>query len=389
MTLYFPNLNGLRFLAAMLVVVHHTEQIAALLRYPNVWGNPAVEVIGKLGVILFFVLSGFLITYLLLAEEQETGAISARSFYIRRLLRIWPLYFFLVVLCLWVLPRFEVLAIQGLSESHGVAFRMKALLFLLILPNVAGTLYPPVLYLSHSWSIGTEEQFYIVWPVLMRWFRRHRLQLFGAVFLGYLLVNYALLAWARSSGSPWAVLSYGFWGLFNINCMAIGATAAHLAFVDSRRILGLLRHRATELVASATAVALMANGVRFPHLHYELYALLFAVIILNAATNPRTLWRLENPVLDYLGKISYGLYMYHPLAIVIVIRLAQLCGFESRIVSLGGAVLLTTTMAAASYELFERRFLKLKSRFSAIVSGDDARRVQRADLPREPLCDGH
>jgi peptidoglycan/LPS O-acetylase OafA/YrhL len=256
---------------------------------------------------------------------------------------------------------------------------MKALLFLLILPNVAGTLYPPVLYLSHSWSIGTEEQFYIVWPVLMRWFRRRRLQLFAAVFLGYLLVNYALLAWARATGSPAAVLSYGFWGLFNINCMALGAMAAYWAFVDSRRILRVLRHRATELGASATAVVLMAIGVHFPHLHNELYAVLFAVVILNAATNPRTLWRLENPVLDYLGKISYGLYMYHPLAIVIVIRSAQHWGLESRIVSLGGAVLLTTAMASASYELFERRFLKLKARFSAIVSGDDARRVRRAE----------
>jgi peptidoglycan/LPS O-acetylase OafA/YrhL len=80
---YFPNLNGLRFIAAFLVIIHHIEQFKAIFKLDNYWETvPFIEVIGFLGVVLFFVLSGFLITYLLLAEESSFKAISIRRFYI-------------------------------------------------------------------------------------------------------------------------------------------------------------------------------------------------------------------------------------------------------------------------------------------------------------------
>jgi len=90
---YFPNLNGLRFIAASLVIVHHVEQFKEILGYSNYNEFSFIKLIGKLGVMLFFVLSGFLITYLLLVEQKEKGTIAIKSFYMRRLLRIWPLYF--------------------------------------------------------------------------------------------------------------------------------------------------------------------------------------------------------------------------------------------------------------------------------------------------------
>ena len=89
--IYFPNLNGLRFIAAFMVIVHHVEQFKSLFGLENVFHeSPFISIVGKLGVVLFFVLSGFLITYLLLVEEEVTGTISIKSFYIRRFLRIWP-----------------------------------------------------------------------------------------------------------------------------------------------------------------------------------------------------------------------------------------------------------------------------------------------------------
>src|ERR1700740_1515785 len=91
--IYFPNLNGLRFIAAFLVIIHHTEQIKSMLHIHSLAKISFVAKAGKYGVILFFVLSGFLITYLLLAEENTFKKISIRQFYIRRMLRIWPLYF--------------------------------------------------------------------------------------------------------------------------------------------------------------------------------------------------------------------------------------------------------------------------------------------------------
>ncbi|MBL0102606.1 MAG: acyltransferase [Bacteroidetes bacterium] len=94
--IHFPGLNGLRFIAAFLVLVHHNERIKLRLGLENFWESQFIIVVGKLGVILFFVLSGFLITYLLLKEEKKTGSIHVKQFYIRRILRIWPLYFLIM-----------------------------------------------------------------------------------------------------------------------------------------------------------------------------------------------------------------------------------------------------------------------------------------------------
>src|SRR5262245_23508948 len=106
--IYFPNLNGLRFIAAFLVIIHHLEQFKLTFKMDNYWNVPFIEPIGRLGVVLFFVLSGFLITYLLLAEENIKGGISIKSFYVRRILRIWPLYFLIVLLGLWILPNISI-----------------------------------------------------------------------------------------------------------------------------------------------------------------------------------------------------------------------------------------------------------------------------------------
>src|SRR4026208_162751 len=102
---YFPNLNGLRFIAALLVIMQHIEQIKSMYGIANRWSSPFMQVIGEQGVSLFFVLSGFLITYLMLEEEKKTGTIQIRNFYRRRILRIWPLYFLIGFLALAVLSR--------------------------------------------------------------------------------------------------------------------------------------------------------------------------------------------------------------------------------------------------------------------------------------------
>jgi peptidoglycan/LPS O-acetylase OafA/YrhL len=103
-SVYFENLNAIRFIAASLVVFHHIEQIKAIFGLPNFWNNEVFFIIGKLGVILFFVLSGFLISYLLYKEKELTNTIGIKNFYVRRILRIWPLYFLIILLALFLFP---------------------------------------------------------------------------------------------------------------------------------------------------------------------------------------------------------------------------------------------------------------------------------------------
>src|ERR1700741_1011871 len=113
---YFPGLNGLRFIAVAVVIISHVFQLCKLLKIETTNKALSAYFPGKFGVILFFVLSGFLITYLLLKEEEVTGRISIRDFYKRRILRIWPLYFLIVIICFFILTRIHFFDIPSLTH---------------------------------------------------------------------------------------------------------------------------------------------------------------------------------------------------------------------------------------------------------------------------------
>ncbi|MCB0696751.1 MAG: acyltransferase, partial [Chitinophagaceae bacterium] len=167
---YFKNLNGVRFLAALVVIIHHIEMGKFWLGQPNIYKNSFVGgVFGQLGIILFFVLSGFLITYLLLEEHRRSGTISIKSFYMRRILRIWPVYYLIIILSFFVFPHFDFFFLPSFSEHINESFWIKAGLYLSFLPNLGYTLYTHIAYATQTWSVGVEEQFYLIWPVLMLW----------------------------------------------------------------------------------------------------------------------------------------------------------------------------------------------------------------------------
>lgn len=157
--IYFPNLNGLRFIAAVLVIIHHIEQIKGIFNMDNYYGTISfVTEIGRLGVILFFVLSGFLITYLLLKEEELFKSVNIRKFYMRRILRIWPLYFLILIITFLVLPVIEYFNWPGYTEalsSHNLLLIF--VFYVAFLPNLVLPLFGVVPYASHTWSIGAEE----------------------------------------------------------------------------------------------------------------------------------------------------------------------------------------------------------------------------------------
>jgi peptidoglycan/LPS O-acetylase OafA/YrhL len=148
---YFPELDGLRFFAFLLVFIHHSEVISS---------NPywlALRDYGWMGVDLFLCLSAFLFTKLLYTEYQRTGTINIPYFYVRRTLRIWPLYYVVTF----------ALILQTVSQlgSSGLAWRTIGMLtFTDNLLTAAFLTYNPFLYASHLWTIAYEEQFYAVIP---------------------------------------------------------------------------------------------------------------------------------------------------------------------------------------------------------------------------------
>jgi peptidoglycan/LPS O-acetylase OafA/YrhL len=396
--IYFPNLNGVRFIAALMVIIHHIELTKYWFGEPNIYRTSFVGgVFGTLGVILFFVLSGFLITYLLLAEFSAERTISIKSFYIRRILRIWPVYYMIVLLGLFILPFFSGFDIPGFSSEIHHNFPAKAVLYLSFLPNIAYAIFPHIPYASQAWSVGVEEQYYLIWPVLVLIaLRKGKLMHFlVGVIAVYLIVKAAVIQYVTivNGGTDEAFDAnkfYEFWQYFNIDCMAIGGIAACFLFYKKERILKLFYNKWLQTALYLTIGLITVRGIGVPFITYEVYAVLFAVMILNLAGNTKTLINLEHPLLSYLGKISYGLYMYHNIVLVGMLRLLKDSGLFSFQTVAGNAVyyistiLLTVIIASLSYEFFEKRFLRIKVRFSTVVSGDNVSDEAETARPARP-----
>lgn len=354
-----------------MVIIHHVEQFRFVLDLENNWGLPFVQVVGKLGVILFFVLSGFLITYLLLVEKKDIGNISVRSFYIRRILRIWPLYYLMVFISFFILSNIGFLSYNSWSGEVFNDLFPKLALFILFLPNLALILYTPVPFVSQSWSVGVEEQFYLIWPLLIKFFKKTELLLYGVIFM-YLFIKLVVIRLiAHSIGwNPTLETFSAFISTFNIDCMAIGGLLALYLF-QKRRVLKILFHKYTQVLTIIILIVFISLGIKIPFIHFEFYAILFGILIINLAANKTALINLENNLLRYLGKISYGLYMYHPLAIVISLKLLDSVGLNITIFQYILSLCVSIFFSGLSYHYYEKYFIKKKVLYSKVLSGDN------------------
>jgi peptidoglycan/LPS O-acetylase OafA/YrhL len=363
--IYFPNLNGLRFIAASLVIIHHIEQIKSFFNIENYWNSvPFIQIAGKLGVVLFFVLSGFLITYLMLAEEHSFKKISIKKFYLRRILRIWPLYFLIISLAFLVLPHINLFTLPHYGKEVVYAnLSLKLCLYAMFFPNIVLLLLGMVPYASHTWSIGIEEQFYLVWPIFLKYLKKYRLLLMSGIIIIYLGIRY-ILATSYTNFLPHKDIIRAFWSTFNFDSMAIGGIFAILLFQKSN-ILKLLQNNFSFYASMAIVIILMGNGI---YMFYELYSVLFGIIILNFASNNHIKISLEHQFLNYLGNISYGLYMYHPIAIVLALSIIKGLHLVTNWLLYPLSFILTIAIAALSYKYFESYFLKFKNKFSSEIS---------------------
>ncbi len=369
--IYFPNLNGLRFGAALLVIIYHIEQFKQIFGYHNYLNVPCFHIMGKLGVILFFVLSGFLITYLLLEEEKQTNTISIKDFYIRRILRIWPLYFLIVVASFFLLNKISYLQIDNLSSLVSQDIITKLALFTFFLPNIALVMFTPIPYASQLWSVGIEEQFYLIWPLLIKYTKQKYLILYVIIF-GYVFMNVYGFNFIKFHFAHTKTLNLisEIWSNFSIDCMAIGGLFGMSSYYK-KPMMSFLFKNYVQYIVLFLLIILISLGIRIPYIHYEFYAILFGIVIINLATNPKPIFSLNNILLNYLGKISYGLYMFHPIAIVLVLKLLKLGSINSVIIEYISCVTVTILLSSISYKYYEKHFITLKMKYSKILSGDN------------------
>jgi len=366
--IHFPGLNGVRFIAALLVIIDHTELFKSYLGMPTLWANSYSAYLGAFGVSIFFVLSGFLITYLLL-EEQKEAPIQIKHFYIRRVLRIWPLYYLIVVLGFFIVPHIGFLQVPTYSAGMGDSLG-RFLLFAGLSANVAFVYLPTVAFANILWSVAVEEQFYLIWPHVVK-FKRTLLWIMLLLIVGYLALKF--FAGEVDSKFEELVIRTRF------SSMIIGGIGAYLLFHQSS-ILNFVYNRFLQLGLIGLFVLLLSNTLEFKSFAWiqdELISLVLCGLIINIASNRQSLVHLENPVFSYFGKLSYGLYVYHLFAVVLTLKLLPeflplkvLPIWVAYTLTLGSILLLTTGISHLSYVYFESYFLRKKARFSTVMSGD-------------------
>lgn len=336
---HFPALDGLRAVAVLVVIVGHA--------YPN-------QMPADLGVDAFFVLSGFLITRLLVREHVSAGTISLGRFYARRTIRIFPAYYaFLAV-------NFVLDAVRG--QRWSTALLVSGLTYTVNYYNAFN--HHPSTSIAHAWSLGIEEQFYLLWPFAFLLLAREgrRALLAGAAVFALAAVSWR--SFLTANGADVAYLYNAFDTRFDN--LAVGCILALAA--DSPRVASAAEALAKRVwyPVVTVAVLLMVRTMSPAWLHYSLgftmYAVLVAILIaqlMQVYASPLWSW-LEHPVTRYLGRISYPMYLYHGFGFTVARHTVQ--GQAADVVV---AILATIALATGSYYVIERPFLTLKHRFAS------------------------
>ncbi len=372
--IYFEGLNGLRFFAALAVIITHIELTKNFFKIQNCWqSSTLIFNLGGLGVYFFFVLSGFLITYLLIIEKQKTGTVAIKKFYIRRVLRIWPLYFLILIVGFFVLPNFKQIDIQYQKIYFEQNFFPNLILFLFMLPNLAFSIFPAVPHIGQLWSIGVEEQFYIAWPIIVKQSAKLLKTLIIIILSLIALKIIVLLLGKMFYQETWYITLKKLIAMSKFESMAIGGVGAYLLSIK-HSVINFIK---LPFVAISALILILLIIYFIPEKLQDAQhlpiSILFLVIILNVISS-QTKW-IKNKLFDFLGKISYGIYMYHLMIIPCVLIIIQKFVTPNSNYFLFNVLLYTFTIITTllvswlSYNFFESRFINLKDKFTIIHSG--------------------
>ena len=376
-----PALDGFRGIAILWVLVHNSMYF----HFPMAHGVTQIAGVisgtGWIGVQMFFVLSGFLITGNLLDSQQASNYYSA--FYGRRVLRIFPLYYLTLLGVLVLAPHLSSASPAG---TFGTQIWLWVFLF-----NWVHPLGFPNFGLAHFWSLAVEEQFYLVWPFAIR-----RMTLPTVVKTGVIIAGLALLArigmrWAGVD--PTVVYEYT---VCRMDALALGAVAA--AIVRMPEVMARVRERARLLIPAALLLGLIGailtrvyprDTLASQTVGYSILAVVFALVLLactletgkaNLAVQRVLSW----PVLRSVGKYSYAMYVLHATVEHFIPMDPWYAHGDWGVIAYGLTIIVITYFAGMlSYHLLEKHFLKLKEYFVPksvpALSGSAAARVA-ADL---------
>ena len=369
---HIPVLDGIRGLAVVMVVLYHYT-LPATSDIGTAWQH-LVRGYGWAGVDLFFVLSGFLITGILL--ESKHKAHYFRNFYARRILRIFPLYYGYLVLVLWLAP-LMVPKIRAAERIGG-----DAIWYWCYLQNFSIAQYaqwPHSQYLNHLWSLAVEEQFYLVWPLII--FLCHERWLKSVCILAFLgSCGLRLAAVLTEVPGLSTHLALYVSTLTRLDGLAIGSLLAVVHQRNRAGLGGLGKPARWATILGATTCALVAyyqGGFHYLRtgtilIGYPALAIGFAGLMVWSLTAPRDGWLsmiLSSWLLRKLGKFSYAMYVLHQFVSIastqIMKRLSSVAAYLGEQVTfylIAWPLLLLVSWA--SWHLYEKHFLRLKRYFA-------------------------
>jgi peptidoglycan/LPS O-acetylase OafA/YrhL len=345
---YYKELDGVRGIAALMVMFFHFFQHHG--STGPVWSVvQRLSVFGQTGVSLFFVLSGFLITRILLATKSNPNYFS--NFYIRRSLRIFPLYYFFLVLVYFIIP----------AEFGGTnADFSKQIYFWIYLQDFAMAFHWPLNGPGHFWSLAIEEHFYLLWPIMIFYLGRRGIVISVALTI---LISTFLKYWLPAHNVDIFYFTFTRWDEIGIGALlAVWEIDNKFSLQTSRKMF-----RNLFLVLVPTLVLWVwndsAGNEELQVFKYFLIAMIYffligGIISLREEAFFKKL--VKTRFFTFTGKISYGLYVYHPLSYLLFFLIFDI---NYVLVNLLGCFCVAYLLATCSYYALEIWFLRLKRNY--------------------------
>ena len=376
--IFFLNLDGLRFVSFFVVFLYHC--LLSILSYLKDASPEVYNVVnflfkhGNLGVNFFFVLSGFLITYLLIKEKEFNGQIHVPNFYVRRILRIWPLYYLCIIVGFIGFGILKKMSGEPIMENANPWYYI----FFGANFDIMHTWpeKPDALLLSVLWSVAVEEQFYLTWPLILSIVP---LKKFRFVFPA--IMAFSLLFRAFHAGGDDHDFAIRYFHTFSvIGDMALGGMFAYLVSYQNKFktfITNMGRPVIIMIYLLTLVVTLLKDEIFVPGIPviFErlVIAFLFGMIILEQNYSRHSFYKMGNfKTISKLGVFTYGLYCLHFLGLYFAIKVMNLMHLNGslNIVAFSMillALLLSIGISLMSYHFYEKWFLRLKDKFAFIV----------------------
>lgn len=346
----FGSLDGIRCGSIVAVIFHHGPGGLEL-------GNLTLR--GFLGVDMFFVLSGFLIVTLLLRERERRGSFSLRAFYMRRTLRIMPLYYGVVLLYALLFGVLRTDGLNGRNLGHDLPYLL----------TYTANWVPIYGMLGVAWSLAAEEQFYLLWPPMQKAVRSARgavVLLVGLILLSQ-LITFGVLDGFLSAAFGWAPNEPGMLRQTTFTPILMGVLIAYgmhhaRTYEVLAKLLGRPWMSALWLALLVLCCQLLPDPL-MPWSRLAVQLIMGALLIACVTQEDHVLAKpLRNPVVARIGMLCYGLYLWHMFALDGVDRLID--KGMPKVLQFPALMFVSWVIAELSYRFYEQPFLKLKHRFS-------------------------